>query len=113
MPVLHGIRIPPVRVESRRVIPQSRVIVDVVQGWDDDCALGDFVATREDQVELGSAAGLEGGVVAALGLLDVFVEEGEAVGDVCCYGGGVIDVVVDEFLEETLLHAGVCAEAVN
>jgi len=87
--------------------------VDVVQGYDYDGALWDLVAAGQDEVELGGAAGLEGGVVPALGLLDVFVEEGEAVNDVCCDLGVFVNLVVDELLEKTLLHAWVCAEAVD
>lgn len=72
-----------------------------------DSVAGEFVPPRQDHVDFGGAGGLEGRVVVALGFFDVVVEEGEFVGEVGGELGGVGDVVVDEFLEETVLHAGV------
>lgn len=113
MPLLHLVRVPSVGVEARGVIPDGRVVVDVMQGGDDDCVLGDFVSAWQDQVELCGAAGLEGGVVPALRFLDVFVQEGELIGKVGGDFRGIVEAVVDQFLQQTVLHAGVGDQAVD
>lgn len=51
--------------------------------------------------------------MAALGLFDEFVHEGEFVGEVSGDLGVGGDVVVDEFLEEAVLHAVVVDEGVD
>lgn len=76
MSVLHLFRVPSLRFESVRVIPEVWVIVDVMQGRDNDCVSMQFVAAREDHVDLGRACRLEGRVVSPLRFLDEFVEEG-------------------------------------
>jgi len=81
--------------------------VDMMHRGDDHRPLGDFIPTREDDIAEGGAAGLKGGIVTPLGFLDVMVQEGEVVGVVGGDLGGVVEVVVDELLEETVLHAGV------
>jgi hypothetical protein len=43
MTIPHRIGIPAIRVKSSRIIPYGGIIVDVVQGRDDDCVGGEFV----------------------------------------------------------------------
>lgn len=81
--------------------------MDVVKGRDDNGIGWQFVAAGEDHGDLGCAGGLIRGIVSALGFLDKFVEEGEAFGEIGSDGSVCRNVVVDEFLEESLLHAGV------
>lgn len=111
--LFHGVRVPAVRVEAARVVPDGLVVVQVVQGGYDDGTLRQAVTPREDHVDFRGAGGLVGGVVPALRLLDEVVEEGQLRGEF----GGDLGVggpaVVDELLEEALLVARVGDEAVD
>jgi hypothetical protein len=111
--VLHTLGVPPVRVEAGWVVPQRRIVVDMVYGWDHYGVFGNLVSTGQDQICLGSPARLETWVVSALRFFDVFVKERQLVGDIRCKHGVLIDVVVNQLLQEAFLHAWVCDEAVD
>lgn len=85
----------------------------MVKRRDNDGVFRDFVTARKNQVGLCGSTGLEGRVVFTLCFLDEFVLEDEFVGDFCCEFGVFCDAVIDQFLEESLLHAGVCDESVD
>lgn len=111
--VLDFLRVPAVRVEVVGVVPEFGVVVNVVEGRDNDGFFGELVAAWEDEVGLCCACGLEGWVVSSLGFFDVFVEECQTFCHVCCEFGVLVDIVVDELLEKTFLHPWVCDQAVN
>lgn len=113
MSPLHLRRIPAVRVESSRVIPVLRVIMDMVKRRNDNRVFRDFVTARKNQVGLGRSAGLEGWVVLALCFFDEFVLEDEFVCDFGRELGVFCDSIIDQFLEESLLHSRVCDETVD
>ena len=120
MAALHLLGVPPVGVEAERVAPDGRVGVDGVQRGDEHAVGGQTVAAGQDDVGLGGAAGLEGGVVQALGLLDELVEVGHAVGQVgvpgglvARVGGRVDDAVLLQLLVESVLGALVGDQAVD
>ena len=111
--VAHRLGVPAIRIKASWVVPDSGIVVDVVQGRNDDRVGGDLVTAGQDHGDLGSPGGLVGGVVAALSLLDEFVQEGEFVGDVGGDLGVGVDIVVDQFLQESVLHALVVDEGVD
>lgn len=111
--VLDGVGVPAVGVEAARVLPDLLVVVDVVEGRDDNGVLGQSVAAGQDHVDLGGTAGLVRGVVLALGLLDELVKEGQLGDKVGVHDGVVSEVVVDELLQQALLVTGVGDQAVD
>lgn len=113
MPVLHLIGIPAVRVKAGGVTPDVRIVVQMVQGADNDGFFRQLVAAGEDHVDSGGAARLVGRVVAALCLLDQLVHEGETISELGSDLRVLVDVIVDELLEQTLLDSRVGDDAVD
>lgn len=87
--------------------------MDMVQGGDHNCIFGQFIAPRQNQVDLSSASGLERRVVSTLSFFDVLVKKIQTFGDLGSHLGIFIDSVVDELLEQLLLHTWVGDEAVD
>ena len=119
MAVFYLVRVPAVRVEAERIAPDLGVGMDGVQRGDDDAVGRQAVAAGEDDVGLGGAAGLEGGVVQALRLLDELVHVRQAVGQIGGPGGlvalavGADNGVLYQLLVQSVLGALVRDEAVN
>jgi hypothetical protein len=111
--VLHALSIPSVRIEARWVVPQRRIVVDVVYGWDHDGVFGNLVPTGQDQICLGSSARLETWVVSALCFFDVLVKERQLVGHIGSEFCVLVDAVVDQLLQKAFLHARIGDEAVD
>lgn len=59
VPSFHFVRVPAVRVKALRVVPVTWIVVDVVQGRDQDGFFGQFVATGQDEVGFCSTSRLE------------------------------------------------------
>lgn len=72
--------------------------MDVVQSDDDDSALGNFVATRKNQIALCGATGLVRGVVTALHLLDELVQHGQVLQEFGRHSSIVGKAMIDELL---------------
>lgn len=113
MAVLDKFGVPPVRPEFGRVRPVVRVVVQVWDGGDDDGVFGEDIATRQNHLLLAVPRREERGTVDALGFFDELVEVGEGVDHVVRPLGLAVDSGVNEFLDQTVLMAGVCDQGVD
>lgn len=108
MPVLRLLRLPPRCVEAQRAVPEIGVGMDCVERRNEDLVGWEAVAAGDDNFLFCGPAGLVGGVVDPLRLFDEFVEVGEGLDELRVPVGLAVDVVIDKFLEEAVLLAGVC-----
>lgn len=113
MPILHLRGVPAVGVELVGVVPDIRIVVNVVNSRDDNCILRKFVTPRKDKVGLCGTARLERWVVSALHLLNVLVLEKQAFSEIGSELGLVVEIIVNQLLEKSLLHARVRDQAVD
>lgn len=107
MPVLRFRRVPSRRVEAQRTVPEIGIGLDGVERGDEDFVCGQAVATWDDDFLFCGAAGLVGRVVDALCLFDELIEVGERLDELGVPVGLAVDIMVDEFLQEAVLLAGV------
>jgi hypothetical protein len=84
-----------------------RVVVNVVDRRDNDRIFRNLVSAWQDEVCLCCASRLERGVVSALRLLDVLIEERELLRDICGELCVLVDAVVDKLLQQAFLHSWV------
>lgn len=108
MPVLTLRGVPPRCVEAQRAVPEVGVSLDCVERRNEDLVGWEAVAARDDNFLFCGTAGLVGGIVDPLRLFDEFVEVGEGLDELGVPVGLTVDVVIDKFLEETVLLAWVC-----
>lgn len=112
MSVFHFWCIPPIWVEPAWVVPNGRIIMNMVQGRYHDCVFGQFVSARQNQVNLRSASGLERWIVSALSLLNIFVKKPQTISNFSSYLSILVNTVVNQLLKQSILHVGVGDEAV-
>jgi len=105
--------VPTVGVELVGVIPEIRVVVNMVNSRDKNCVLRDFVTSRKDKVGLCSTSRLERWVVSALHLLDILILENQTLSEISSDLGLVVEIVVNKLLEKFLLHTRVGHQAVD
>ena len=74
---------------------------------------GQFVAPRQNQVDLRSASRLERWIVSTLSLLDILVKKSQTVRDFGCHLGIFVNTVVNQLLKQSILHVGVGDETVD
>lgn len=111
--ILDLLGIPSIWVEAEWVVPDFWVVVNMVKGRNDNCIFGQLITSWKDKITLGSTSWLEGRVVAALGLFNVLVEEVQLVCELGSYLCVLIKPMVDQLLEESVLHSFVGAKAVD
>ena len=111
--VFHFRYIPSIWVEPARVVPNGRIVMNMVQSRYHNCIFGQFVAPRQNQVDLRSASRLERWIVSTLSLLDILVKKSQTVRDFGCHLGIFVNTVVNQLLKQSILHVGVGDETVD
>lgn len=96
--------VPTVGVKLVGIIPELRVVVNMVKSRDNNCILRNLVTSGKDKVGLCGASRLERWVVSSLHLLDILILEDQTLSEIGSDLRLVVEIVVNKFLKESLLH---------